>query len=79
MNLSASLGAGGPGGLAVLCEDGERVLCRGWHDEGDGDRTAALAVLPTSEHRQTILELQCEPPHVIVESRWEDVNGRYDS
>jgi serine/threonine protein kinase len=50
MNLSSSLGAGGPGGLAVLCEDGERVLCRGWHDEGDGDRTAVLAVLPASEH-----------------------------
>jgi len=34
----------------VLCEDGERVLCRGWRDDGDGDRTAVLAVLSASEH-----------------------------
>jgi serine/threonine protein kinase len=50
MNLSLSLGAGGTGGLAVLCEDGERVLCRGWRDDGDGDRKAVLAVLSGSEH-----------------------------
>jgi len=48
MNLS--LGAGGAGSLTVLCEDGERVLCRGWHDEGSGDRTAVLAVFSASEH-----------------------------
>ena len=47
MNLSPSLGAGG---LTVLSEDGERVLCRGWRDDGDGDRTAVLAVLSASEH-----------------------------
>src|ERR1700693_2505690 len=47
MNLAPSLGAGG---LAVLCEDGERVLCRGWRDDGNGDRTAVLAVLSASEH-----------------------------
>jgi serine/threonine protein kinase len=50
MNLASSLGAGGAGSLAVLWEDGERVLCRGWRDEGDGDRTAVLAVLSASEH-----------------------------
>jgi serine/threonine protein kinase len=50
MNLSLSLGAGGTGGLTVLCEDGERVLCRGWRDDGDGDRKAVLAVLSGSEH-----------------------------
>jgi predicted ATPase len=49
MNLSLSLGAGGTGGLAVLCEDGERVLCRGWRDDGDGERKAVLAVLSGSE------------------------------
>ncbi len=42
MNLSLSLGAGGTGDLTVLCEDGERVLCRGWRDDGDGDRNAVL-------------------------------------
>src|ERR1700730_12485636 len=50
MNLSLSLGAGGTGGLTVLSEDGERVLCRGWHEDGGGDRKAVLAVLSGSEH-----------------------------
>jgi len=49
MNLSSSLGAGGASNLAVLWEDGERVLCRGWRDDGDGDRTTVLAVLSSSE------------------------------
>ena len=48
MNLS--LGAGGASDLSVLSEDGERVLCRGWRDDGDGDRTAVLAVVSASEH-----------------------------
>src|SRR3981189_1216201 len=50
MDLTLSLGTDGAGGLAVLCEDGERVLCRGWRDNGDGDRKAVLAVLSGSEH-----------------------------
>jgi serine/threonine protein kinase len=50
MNLSPSLGTGGVSRLTVLLEDGERVLCRGWRDDGDGDGTAVLAVLPASEH-----------------------------
>src|ERR1700730_8955604 len=50
MNLSLSLGAGGTDGLTVLCEDGERVLCRGWRDDGGGERKAVLAVLSGSEH-----------------------------
>ncbi len=49
MTLSFSLGAGGTGGLTVLLEDGERVLCRGWRDDGHGDRTAVLAVLSASQ------------------------------
>src|SRR3977135_3684995 len=49
MNLPLSLGAGGAGSLAVVCEDGERILCRGWRDDGD-DRTTILAVLSASEH-----------------------------
>jgi PAS domain S-box-containing protein len=50
MNLSPSLGAGGVSCLTVLLEDGERVLCRGWRDGGDGDGIAVLAVLSASEH-----------------------------
>src|SRR5258705_3986391 len=44
-----SLGAGGDSSLEVLWEDGERVLCRGWRDDGDGDRSAVLAVLSAAE------------------------------
>src|SRR5258708_819197 len=49
MNLSPSLEAGGVSRLTVLLEDGERVLCRGWRDDGDG-ATAVLVVLCASEH-----------------------------
>src|SRR5216117_1563046 len=35
-------------GLQVLSDDGERVLCRGWHSEGNP--SARLAVLPAAEH-----------------------------
>src|ERR1700747_10641 len=50
MNLSPSLGAGGVCRLTVLLEDGERVLCRGWRDNGDGDRDAVMAVVSSSQH-----------------------------
>ena len=50
MNVSPSLGASGVGSLAVLCEDGERTLCRGRRNNGDSDETAVLAVLSASEH-----------------------------
>ncbi len=50
MNLSSSLLGGGAGSLTVLSEDGERVLCRRWRDDGDGDQTAVLVVLSASEH-----------------------------
>jgi PAS domain S-box-containing protein len=50
MNLSPSLGAGGVSRLTVLLEDGERVLCRGCRDNGDGEGTTVLAVLAASEH-----------------------------
>src|SRR3982074_1377655 len=49
MNFSPSPGAGGVSRLTVLLEDGERILCRGWRDDGDGG-TAMLAVLSASEH-----------------------------
>jgi serine/threonine protein kinase len=48
MNLSPSLGLGGMSSLTVLSQDGERVLCRGWRDDGNGDRTPVLAVLSAS-------------------------------
>ena len=50
MNLAPSLEAGRVSRLTVLLEDGERVLCRGWRDDGVGDGTAVLAVLSASEH-----------------------------
>ena len=50
MYLSRSLGPGGASSLTVLCEDGERVLCRGWRDDGEGERTAVLVVLSASEY-----------------------------
>jgi PAS domain S-box-containing protein len=50
MNLSQPLVAGGAGSFVVLLEDGERVLCRGWRDDGDGNRTAVLAVISASNH-----------------------------
>jgi PAS domain S-box-containing protein len=49
MNLSASLGAGVISRLTVLLEDGERILCRGWRDDGNGGGAALLAVLSASE------------------------------
>src|SRR5208283_5366542 len=30
--------------------DGERIFCRGWRADGDGDRTAVLVALPAAEH-----------------------------
>jgi PAS domain S-box-containing protein len=53
MNLSQSPGAGGAGGLVVLWEDGERVLCRGWRGGRDGDRSAVLAVLSVFPEQPT--------------------------
>jgi PAS domain S-box-containing protein len=50
MNLSPSLVAGGMSRLTVMSEEGERVLCRGWRDDGDGSGTAVLVVLSASEH-----------------------------
>jgi PAS domain S-box-containing protein len=50
MNLASSLGAIEASGLKALSEDGERLLCRGWRDDGDRERTGVLAVLSASEH-----------------------------
>ena len=50
MNVSSSLGGGGVGSLTVLSEDGERILCRGRREDGDGEGTPVLAVLSALEH-----------------------------
>jgi predicted ATPase/signal transduction histidine kinase/GAF domain-containing protein len=34
----------------VFWEDGERVLCRGWRNDGEGNGAVVLAVLSASEH-----------------------------
>ncbi len=49
MNPSFQFDADGVSDLQVLWEDGERVLCRGWRTDGDGGRSAALAVLLAAE------------------------------
>src|ERR1700761_3571780 len=43
-------GGGGAGALTLLSEDGERFLCRGWHDDGEGGRKPVLAVFSALEH-----------------------------
>ncbi|MES0101693.1 hypothetical protein [Mesorhizobium sp. M0019] len=49
MNLTFQFDADGVSHLQVLGEDGECVLCRGWRADGDGGRSAALAVLLAAE------------------------------
>jgi hypothetical protein len=49
MNLSSFIEGGGEQSLEVLSENGERVLCRGWRDDDNGDRTAVLAVLSATD------------------------------
>jgi PAS domain S-box-containing protein len=39
----------GNSSLQVLWEDGERVVCRGWRLDPNGNRSAVLAVLPARE------------------------------
>src|ERR1700730_14403264 len=43
-------GAYWDGSFEVLSEDGERVLCRAWRRDDDGDRRAVLVVLPAADH-----------------------------
>ncbi len=50
MNPSSWFGGGADGSVRVLWEDGEHVLCRTWHLGTDGNRTAALTMLPAAEH-----------------------------
>ncbi|HET6306100.1 MAG TPA: AAA family ATPase, partial [Rhodopila sp.] len=50
MDLFSQVGAGGDGAPEVLWEDGERVLCRGWRLDADGNRSTVLEVLAVAEH-----------------------------
>jgi PAS domain S-box-containing protein len=50
LDLSFRFGAKGDDGLQVLWDDGDRVVCRGWRLDADGNRGAVLAVLSTTEH-----------------------------
>ncbi|CAN7754939.1 trifunctional serine/threonine-protein kinase/ATP-binding protein/sensor histidine kinase [Rhizobium sp. LjRoot258] len=50
MKLSFGFGTEDDGSLQVLWKDGERVFCRGWHLDSDGNRKAVLAVMPAAEH-----------------------------
>src|SRR3977135_764546 len=43
-------GANGRANLQALCEDGERIFCRGASNANNGDRSAVLAVFPAGEH-----------------------------
>ncbi|WP_426426263.1 trifunctional serine/threonine-protein kinase/ATP-binding protein/sensor histidine kinase [Bradyrhizobium genosp. A] len=36
--------------MQVLWQDGERVFCRGWRPDGNGDGRSVLAMLPAGEH-----------------------------
>jgi PAS domain S-box-containing protein len=49
MNSSLRGRATGEESLQVLCEDSERVLCRGWRPGADGDGRLVLLVFPAME------------------------------
>jgi serine/threonine protein kinase len=40
---------GADSGLRVAWEDGDRIFCRGWHDDADGNRNTVLVVRPAAE------------------------------
>ena len=50
MNPSSWFDTGLGRRLQVVCEDGDRVFCRGWRDGADGDQNTVLVVLPAAEH-----------------------------
>ena len=49
MNSLPEVGADRDSGLSLLWEEEGRVFCRAWREANNGDRTAVLAVVPTSE------------------------------
>src|SRR6516225_7681047 len=49
MNPSSWSGVGRNSSFEVLWKDGDRVFCKGKHEDVDGDWRAVLAVIPTAE------------------------------
>ena len=49
MNLSLQLDADWHSNLQVLWEDGERLFCRGWREDGTGGRSSVMVVLSAAE------------------------------
>src|SRR6516164_8341271 len=55
------------GSFHVAWKDGERVFCRGWHKDSDGNTVAVLAVRPSSEHpHPAVID------HLAHEYGWKD-------
>ena len=50
MDLSSQFDTNGDGRPEILWEDGERIFCRRWRRQADGNRHAVLAVLSAVEH-----------------------------
>jgi PAS domain S-box-containing protein len=52
--LNGSLRFHADADAGVLWKDGELLLCRGWRIDGEGERSAALALQPTSEQPSSV-------------------------
>ena len=50
MNPSSRVRTGGADGLQILCADSERVFCREWRPDADGNLRPVLLVSPAAEH-----------------------------
>ena len=50
MSTSTRFSADGDRNFQVLWEDGDRVFCRAWRQDANGNRSDVLAVLPAAEH-----------------------------
>ena len=50
MGPSFRFDAAGESSFQVLCEDGERVVCRRWCQDDDGHRRVVPTVRPAAEH-----------------------------
>src|ERR1700738_5119213 len=71
MNLLPAVG--GAVSLAVLCQEGECILYRGGSDDGDGGRTAVLAVISASEHHTSGLADRLSHEYALkdeLDARW---------
>jgi predicted ATPase/signal transduction histidine kinase len=50
LSTSTRFSADGDRNFQVLWEDGDRVFCRAWRQDANGNRSDVLAVLPAAEH-----------------------------